>query len=146
MLQIEHDIKYNANSSVWNGFKEGRLFVDDKGLVVLSYKMNPVWLALSVQFGLIGALLYSWVAGRKKKQMQATFEHKNPRSLAIDDKDSLVVEFGQIESFEASKGWLQGSSVKLVANQTSTLQMSKDEREQFLTVLRSKCGGREKTN
>jgi hypothetical protein len=146
MSQLELDVRYNKNSSVWNGFKEGRLLVDDKGLVCLSYKMNPVWLALSVQFGLIGALIYSWFANRKKRQMQAVFEQGNPRSLAAEDKDSLVVEFSQIESFEAAKGLFSGGGLKIVAGETTSLQMSKEQREQVLAVLRSKCGGREKVS
>lgn len=145
MLQLEHDVTYNTNGSMWKGFKEGRLRVDDKGLVFLSYKINPVWHAISIQFGLIGGLIYEWFASRKRKQMQEMFQQEDLRALAANDKDSAVVEFNQIESFEVKSGLLQGNSIKLFAGDRNfTIQGKKQAQEEIAAVLRTKCGGREK--
>jgi len=86
------------------GARPVQLRFGDEGIYVLDYGMGAFALALSVQFGLVGMLIYNFLLGRTRRKKTAEFETASVEQVVSESDHSYFFPYQQIARYKLESG------------------------------------------
>lgn len=129
------------------GVRPGRIIVDDAGIFLLDYGVAQWLLGVSVQFGLLGMLIYNHFANKQKNKKLNEFNQMDSRQVVESDTNSFFIPFEGISSFTVREGvfsrWRGNKQVEIQADENYALYVPNDVFDGLVSMIRSKSPGRE---